>query len=48
LSIPFDELKASNDKEISDFDKFLTENGININEIKTDKLNWTELKISVE
>ena len=48
LSIPFDELKASNDKEISDFDKFLTENEININEIKTDKLNWTELKISVE
>ena len=48
LSIPFDELKASNDKEILDFDKFLTENGIDINEIKTDKLNWTELKISVE
>ena len=48
LNIPFDKLKVSNDKEISNFDKFLTENGINLNEIKADKLNWTELKISVE
>ncbi len=48
LSIPFDELKASNNKEISDFDKFLSDNGINLNEIKTEKLNWTELQIKVE
>ncbi|NLB86216.1 MAG: hypothetical protein GX793_04045 [Bacteroidales bacterium] len=48
LSIPFDELKASNDKEILDFNQFLTESGINLNEIKADKLNWTELKINVK
>ena len=48
LSIPFNELKVSNNKEISDFDKFLTKNGINLNEIKTDELNWTELQIRVE
>jgi hypothetical protein len=48
LSIPFDELKPINNKEISDFDRFLIKNRINLNEIKEDKLNWTELKISVE
>ena len=48
LSIPFDELKPSNNKEIADFDKFLNDNGINLNEIKTKKLNWTELQIKVE
>lgn len=48
LSIPFDELKASNNKEIPDFDKFLSDTGINLNEINTKKLNWTELQIKVE
>jgi hypothetical protein len=48
LSIPFDELKPSNNKEIADFDKFLSDNGISLNEIKTKKLNWTELQIKVE
>ena len=41
-------LKPINNKEIADFDKFLSENGINLNEIETKKLNWTELQIKVE
>ena len=47
LSIPFDELKTSMNKEIANFDKFLTENGINLNEMKSNKLKWTELQIKL-
>ena len=48
LSIPFDELKPTQSNNISDFRAFLSANDIDLNELRSQSLSWTEFQIKVK
>ncbi|WP_155810413.1 hypothetical protein [Polaribacter sp. Hel_I_88] len=47
LSIPFDEMKPTENKNILDFNKFLSNENIDISKIQTDRLEWKNIEIKI-
>ncbi|MCB0540172.1 MAG: hypothetical protein KDE33_21830, partial [Bacteroidetes bacterium] len=45
LSIPFDEFENSSSQKIYSFQKFLTDEDIDISKIKNEKLSFTEFDV---
>ena len=47
LSIPFDEMKPTENKNILDFNKFLSKENIDISKIQPDRLEWKNIEIKI-
>lgn len=47
LSVPFDEMKTTENKNISDFNEFLKYENIDLSEIQADRLIWENIDIKI-